>query len=138
MEHGKKCNILYRDPASTANDNIVDPYLNLMNKFKVEEEGDYIDDYLDLYNSHINSLTKQLDDKEVVNALSHQSVSPWIKMTFTTQTTNRATIDRNWRIIVDNFTGVITFRSDRLTLKRHFNTDNQRTLFHKTTNEDLI
>ena len=46
-----------------------------MNKFKVEEEGDYIDDYLDLYNSHINSLTKQIDDKEVVNALSHQSVS---------------------------------------------------------------
>ena len=68
-----------------------------MNKFKVEEEGDYIEDYLDLYSNHINSLTKQLDDKEIVNALSHQSVSLFSGILTATQTTNK-TIDSNWDI----------------------------------------
>ena len=68
-----------------------------MNKFKVEEEGDYIEDYLDLYSNHINSLTKQLDDKEIVNALSHQSVSLFSGILTATQTTNK-TIDSTWDI----------------------------------------
>ena len=86
-----------RPSDSIQNDNIEDPYLNLMNKFKVEEEGDYIEDYLDLYSNHINSLTKQLDDKEIVNALSHQSVSLFSGILTATQTTNK-TIDSNWDI----------------------------------------
>ena len=109
-----------------------DPYLNLMNKFKVEEEGDYIDDYLDLYNSHINSLTKQLDDKEVVNALSHQSVSQWIAMIFLTQTTNRKTIDQKRTINDDCSKDDKIFGIDTLTLKRHF--DDDLFIFYESTN----
>ena len=80
---------LFRNPEYEQNVNIGDPYENLMNKFKVEEEGDYFDDYLDLYNNQLESITKQLDNKEVVNALSHQSVSPLIALITTTQNTNR-------------------------------------------------
>ena len=103
-----------------------------MNKFKVEEEGDYIDDYLDLYNSHINSLTKQLDDKEVVNALSHQSVSQWIAMIFVTQTTNRKTIDQKRTINDDSRKDDKIFGICTLTLKRH--SDDDLFILHRMTN----
>ena len=102
-----------------------------MNKFKVEEEGDYIDDYLDLYNSHINSLTKQLDDKEVVNALSHQSVSQWIAMIFVTQTTNRKTIDQKRTINDDSRKDDKIFGICTLTLKRH--SDDDLFILHRMT-----
>ena len=102
-----------------------------MNKFKVEEEEDYIDDYLDLYNSHINSLTKQLDDKEVVNALSHQSVSQWIAMIFVTQTTNRKTIDQKRTINDDSRKDDKIFGICTLTLKRH--SDDDLFILHRMT-----
>ena len=48
--------------------NVADPYLNQI------EDDEYPDDFY-IFNNQIESLKNQLDSKEIVNALSNQSVS---------------------------------------------------------------